>query len=587
MANTGKFNTTSYDGRYLTFSWVVAEQNIPNNSTTINWTLAGAGTASVGFYKAGNFKVTIDGKTVYASTTRINLYDGTVVKTGTYTFSHKTDGTKTFTASAEAGIYTVAVNCSGSATFTLPTIPRASTINSVSGNKITDKFVVKYKKAVSSYSDTLTIRVGKNSVAQKVEKYTSGSQISLSDALKSEIYAASTASQAATLNFQLITYSGNTKIGTSNIISKSVTVNDSHPEIGSVTYADTTSKTLAITGDSSQIIQNNSNVSVTVLDLKALNGATLVKLNVSIGSISIDTTLSGSSISEKVVNIGTIDLSTDSILTATVTDSRGNTAISSVNVSIFSYQPPTALIDCKRKDNYYTDTELTVNSVISSIGGNNAATIKAYYKKDGTTAYSDAVNVTDNATTTLPLDNLYAWNVKVTVADKLNTTTYLLFIEKGIPIIFFDRLKYSVGVNCFPKGQNSFEVSGKDIYNALFYRSGDSVAIKNVYASGIVTNTLTELDFSVTLPKSLEDIKTITILEMKLNVRHADGGFTLSSAYVNGGYDVLADSNITITYSINTGINAIAFYLDTKSKYNGTNNTPQTIQINSIKFVCN
>lgn len=157
----------------------------------------------------------------------------------------------------------------------------------------------------------------------------------------------------------------------------------------------------------------------------------------------------------------------------------------------------------------------------------------------------------------------------------------------NIPIIFFDRLKYSVGVNCFPKNSNSLEVSGKDIYNALFYRSGDGVAIKNVYASGIVTNTLTELDFSVTLPKSLEDIETITIKEMKLNVRHADGGFTLSSTYVNGGYDVLADSNITVTHSINTGINAIAFHLDTKSKYNGTNNTPQTIQINSIKFVCN
>ena len=172
----------------MLFEGNVSNQNIQNNTTTISWTLSGAGTASVGYYKAGNFKVVIDGKTVFNSPERINLYNGTVVKNGTYVFNHNKDGTKTFKASVEGGIYTTAVNCTGSATFSLPAIPRASTILSVSGNKITDKYSVKYSKAVSTYNDTLQINVAGRSVSQKITNYSSGSTFSLSDAIKKDIY---------------------------------------------------------------------------------------------------------------------------------------------------------------------------------------------------------------------------------------------------------------------------------------------------------------------------------------------------------------------------------------------------------------
>ena len=130
MASSGSFNTTAYDGRYLTLSWSVQSQSTENNSSTISWTLKGAGTGGSSWYRAGNFKVVINGVTVYSSSTRIQLYNGTVVSSGTLTIAHNNDGTKTFTASAEAGIYTVAVNCRGSGTFTLPTISRYATATS-------------------------------------------------------------------------------------------------------------------------------------------------------------------------------------------------------------------------------------------------------------------------------------------------------------------------------------------------------------------------------------------------------------------------------------------------------------------------
>ena len=111
MASSGSFNTSGYSSRYLNFSWSVASQNIANNQTTINWTLKGAGGPTNNYFKAGNFAVVIDGATVYSSATRINLYNGTVVASGSYTLTHNADGNRSFSASAQAGIYTVAVNC--------------------------------------------------------------------------------------------------------------------------------------------------------------------------------------------------------------------------------------------------------------------------------------------------------------------------------------------------------------------------------------------------------------------------------------------------------------------------------------------
>ena len=489
MASSGSFKTSAYDGRYLLFEWNVSNQNIQNNTTTISWTLSGAGTASVGYYKAGNFKVVIDGKTVFNSPERINLYNGTVVKNGTYVFNHNKDGTKTFKASVDGGIYTTAVNCTGSATFSLPAIPRASTILSVSGNKITDKYSVKYSKAVSTYNDTLQINVAGRSVSQKIANYSSGASFSLSDAVKKDIY--SVGSQNVYLEFQLVTYNGSTKIGTSDIIRKSVTVNDSQPMIGDISYIDTNSKTVAITGDSTKIIKGYSTVRATIANVKAMNGATIQKIVSKIGDVTNTTTLTGTSSSNVAIDIGKVNVSEDSQLVVTVTDSRGLTATSSVTVTVCDYEKPTANISCKRRENFYTETDLIVNAHISDIFGKNTETIKAYTKQADASDYGAAVNVTAGETTTLSLDNTKAWNVKVVVSDKLYSYTNVLYIEKGQPIVFFDRQKSSVGVNCFPTRDNSFEVDGKTIEDYIASRVQAGTVSFNCSANTMITQEVT------------------------------------------------------------------------------------------------
>lgn len=169
MATSGSFNTTAYSGRHLQFSWKATSVNVASNTTTISWTLKGAGSASV-WYKAGNFKVVIEGETVYSSTARINLDNGTAVASGTYTLKHEANGTKQFTASAEAGIYTTAVNCRGSGTFTLDPIARASQPSCVTWPEHTqnvgnfgDTIAIFMNRASSSFTHTVRYAFGSRS----------------------------------------------------------------------------------------------------------------------------------------------------------------------------------------------------------------------------------------------------------------------------------------------------------------------------------------------------------------------------------------------------------------------------------------
>lgn len=584
MASNGSFNTSAYDGRYLKFSWSVQSQSVANNTTKISWRLEGAGTGSASYYKAGNFKVVIDGSTVYSTgqNDRINLYNGTLVASGTYTFTHNSSGAKSFTASAQAGIYTYAVNCSGSGSFTLPTIARVSTINSVTGSKITDNFKVNYTEYSSAFTNNLLIAVNGQSTAQTITDYQNGATFSLSTALKNAIYSATATSKTVTLSFKLATYNGSTLVGTSSATTVTVTVNNSNPTVGGITYADTNNATVAITGNNQYIIRNKSALRVTLTNLSAINGASLVKVELNIGGNTTTVTLSGTTVASQVVNIGAINLSSDSTLTVKLTDSRGNTATSNVTVLIYDWVAPTAVISCARQSNYYTDTNLLVNANYSSLGGHNTVTIKAYTKLSSASSYGSAIDITNGQTTVLSLDNTEAWNVKIIVSDKLDSTPYVLYVDRGQPIIFFDRLKNSVGINCFPKNSESLEVNGFNILDQLFYKAGDTYTVSGrIVDNGYISNSTKQINFTVTLPKSMANV-TAQLTDLRLNARHSNGGYVFGSGYVTNGYNVLTDSSLTVTI-LTQADDFLTIQIESATAFSGvTNNTPVSISMENL-----
>lgn len=472
MATSGKVSSNGYQGRYITFNWSLTTQSVAANTSTISWRLEGDGTGQSSRYKAGNFKVVIDGVTVYSTSQddRIWLYDGTLVASGNYTYNHNSQGEKSFSVQIQAGIYTYAVNCTGSGSFALPTINRISKITAISGSNTSDSLSVTYTEYVAAYTNNLIIKFD-NTTLQTIANYNSGASFTLSDSALNTIYSSITSAKTATLSFSLQTYSGSLLIGTSDAVNKVLNINDSNPTIGALTYRDSNNNTVGITGNNQYIIRNNSTLEVTVNNLTALNSATLSSITVAGGGLSQTRSLSGTSDTSEVFTLGTVNQSSNFTLTVTLTDSRGYTATKTVTILVYDYNLPTAAITAQRVDNYYTTTNVTVNATYASIGGHNTLTITARYKKTSDSSYGVPVTLTDGQTTALSLDNSYEWNLQITVADLLGSIFYNLVIGRGLPIWFIDRVLSSVGINCFPLQENSLEVNGLRVDDKIYIGS--------------------------------------------------------------------------------------------------------------------
>lgn len=231
-------------------------------------------------------------------------------------------------------------------------------------------------------------------------------------------------------------------------------------------YLDTNNSTTTITGNNQKIIQNNSTLRVNIANATALKQASLSNVKVTINGITTTQPISTSSLA---IDIGTINLSANTSIPVVLTDSRGNTAQVNLNLQVLPYQLPNAIIDLKRKQNYYTETDITPDASYSSLDGNNTLTIQYRIKKTSEGSYGAYSNLTNNTTTTFNADNQYAWDIQVLLTDRIGSTTYNLTLGVGLPILFVDRQKHSVGINCFPNGNNSIEVNGNDISNTYYF----------------------------------------------------------------------------------------------------------------------
>ncbi len=252
-----------------------------------------------------------------------------------------------------------------------------------------------------------------------------------------------------------------TNISTKTGGTYSVNANVCSPSIGSVSYADTNPTTIALTENDQDIVRNHSTLSYSASGLSAKNGASVRSCSVTVNGTVSPLTVSGSSASG---SGGVIDSGMSLDATFTVTDSRGLTGTKKVTINMLDWSVPSAIITLQRQDNFYTATDLTVDAQYPSINGNNQITITYSATKEGDSSPSVSGTVQDNVTSVVSLDNSYAWTVVVTLVDSLGgTTTYSLWISRGMPIIYFDRIKSSVGINCFPKEEQSLEVNGVNI----------------------------------------------------------------------------------------------------------------------------
>ena len=208
----------------------------------------------------------------------------TVVNTINAWANHNNDGT--FTLSGSAGFTSIAWNkgSSGNYSATLPTIPRGSKINDFSGSfNLGDPLTFSITKNVSTYYDVLQIGFIKDNtteyvIVDTVENVENGYVWNPTEAMLNTIYTNTPTQNSRTLTFKLSTYTDSTKatqIGDTNEKSNVGMIVNANPTFTSFNYEDANSNTIALTGNSSKIINGYSTLRVSNLAATANKGATL------------------------------------------------------------------------------------------------------------------------------------------------------------------------------------------------------------------------------------------------------------------------------------------------------------------------
>lgn len=533
QVSAGSFNTTSCEGRYLTFNWSVDNTNIASNYKEIYWSLTGAGDG--GYVTCGNFKVVIDGETVYSSSSRVDVWVGTVIASGKKKIYHNSDGKRSFSASAEAGIYEFAVNCRGSGSWELPAIPRYATITSFSVAQrdetsvlyqftfdnpcdyawystdngatwygLPNSNVVSGLSANTTYNFRLKLRRTDSQLTTVSETYTQTTydyphcvespDFVIGEPLTLKLY------NPLGRQVRIVGYANSDNRDIFSGISNATTVtgfNDPDsvnaqydsipnaqsggyrvlvaldsiaqvrdsgnvyrikgneiPTINAFDYIDTNSGVVAVTGDNTQIVQKKSLLQARFHPATANCGA-------SMQSYAIDCNGSRrTGYDAGAYDMGAVDSSRDVNLTLTAYDSRGLSASKTITVKMVAYEKPKATVDLQRLNNYEDETYLTIDGSVSSVLGKNTMAIKYRYMPSGG-AYGSFTSVADRSKQTLSLDKNNSFIFNVVVTDIFGETFDKEFVlNKGTFPLFIDTEKNSVGINCFPKYEQSFEING-------------------------------------------------------------------------------------------------------------------------------
>ena len=461
-ASSGAFETSVYNAagsKYpdrIRVEWS-SSQSVANNTSTIYWTVMSAGGwgSSESYVMAGPVTVSIAGVTVYSRADRFRMHVGEPLGSGSFTLTHNSDGTQSFSAWAEAAIYTYAISSTRyDYCVELPQIPRASNVFVLYGNTIGSQIDIGISRAVSSFTHTLTWRFGGRTGT--IAESSSSPSITWTPPLDLSSQIPNSESGAGTLT--CITYNGNTEIGRKSI-----------------------SFTLKVPSYIGPSI-NKFEPSIVPVDIKNcglyVKNHTAVKWDVtaygSYGSTIQKCTISGQNLSYTFTNTSTsytrtsetLTISGEKVYTVTVTDSRGRTASKTGRITILDYNSPVITSANSFRSNAdgtlngsgeYVTHKLTAS--FYTLQGNNTIKIEVFNKESSNPTYSkesviikeDSYDKVVNYSYTYPDSSFKAdtkYDFKIVISDSIgqSSTVYTHVGTKNVPInIASDNSSIAIG----------------------------------------------------------------------------------------------------------------------------------------------
>lgn len=478
MASSGSFNTSAYQlttgTRLLTFSWEETSQSVSTNTTVISWKLVGGGTDTSQYAMSGNFKVVIAGTTVFTKTDRIKLYNGTVVASGTATLIHNADGTKSFTASVEAGIYNVAVNCSGSKTFTLDTIARASQPSCITYPDNTQD--------VGNFGDTISIHMNRKSadfthtvryafgdlsgtcINAETGKEATGIGTGFKWKIPESFMNLLPTATSGSGRIYVDTYNGSTKIGTKYTGFTAHVPASAKPDCTIYVVDDT--NILATYGN---LVRGLSKLNVKTTFIGSY-GSTVKSYSVSANGVKYD--------KERIVTGYISDAGTTTV-TATVKDSRGRTSDEkSATFTVLDYSKPNisslSVHRCNKNGTANDRGEyvkILFSGNVTPLNNKNTATYTVRYKKTSATSWTNIVTdengnapsslagkySVENQSYIFKADGSSSYDVDVTVSDKHHSYTRRTSASTAFTLINCNEFGDAIGFGGVAEERNTFK----------------------------------------------------------------------------------------------------------------------------------
>jgi hypothetical protein len=486
MANSGQFNTNAYETRSVQFAWSISSQSVANNTTTISWTLKGAG-SDTKYYTSGPIKLVIEGETVYSSSARFRMYSGTVIASGTKTFTHLDNGTKQFSASVEAAIYTYAVNCTGSGTFTLDMIARASQPTCITYPENTQN--------VGSFGDTISIHMNRKSSAftHKVTwAFGNQSGTCIDAETGKEATAVGTGfkwkipesfmeqlpeSLSGSGTIYVTTYNGSTLIG-QKYCGFTATVPASVKPSCTLTLEDVT-----IGNTYGKPVKGLSKIKVTVNPTLAYKSP--------IASISIKA--NGVNYNGSPITTGFLSKAGTSTVTATVTDKRGRSGSVSYDMTVLDYAAPTVSALTVHRCNQdgtenargdYVKVTFSANAfnIASLTSEKNSVTYKLQYKKSTATSYTTVslsallnnFSVSNYSPAPFAADGNSSYDIIVTATDRYKFGTRNTTASTAFTLINFDDSGKAITFGGVSEETNTFRnnLEFRQVGNRYSYQTG-------------------------------------------------------------------------------------------------------------------
>lgn len=380
-----------------------------------------------------------------------------------FTVTHNADGTKSINLSGTiyfgAGVSPGTLTASGKAA--LSTIPRATTPSlSPASQAIGSAVTINLPRASSAFTHTLTYSFGSASGT-----IATGAGASASWTLPSSLAAQIPNTTSGTGQITCNTYNGSTLVGTKYINFTATVPASMVPSIGSIGI---TEASAGINAQFGAFVQNKSRLNIAI-SASGIQGSSIV---------SYKTEVDGASFSGSSVVTGYITSAGSLSVKATVTDSRGRTAVKTQTVNVVAYaNPAIAAFTAVRAttagvfDDQGTSLSIAINFNISAVGNKNTKNYAVDLQKNGETAWVSvlkgsvyAYNSTYIADNVLSVDSSYTLRLRVT--DYFTTSEAIVDVSSGFTLMDFR----STG-----KGAAVGKVSEKDAFEvgmiAEFFKS--------------------------------------------------------------------------------------------------------------------